>query len=271
MTFNDNWDSGDLYEMFMGRWSRLTAVSFINWLAVKPGLVWLDLGCGTGALTAVIQQHAHPQKIIGVEPTPAFVETGQTRLGNETTSFHVGDATHIPLQENQVDVLVSGLALNFFPDIPAALVEMQRVLKPGGIIAVYVWDYAGEMQFLRAFWQTAVSLNPAAATLDEGQRFPICQPEPLRRLFSDAGLQQITVAPLDIPTHFSSFDDYWQPFLGGVGPAPAYFASLPVPQQRLFEQELHQSLPIAADGTISLIARAWAVRGLLAGPPHQTT
>lgn len=264
MTVNDNWDSGDLYELFMGRWSRLTAVQFVQWLAAKPGLVWVDVGCGTGALTAVLQQYAWPKQIIGIEPSPAFVETARARHGNDTTSFMVGEAAHISLDDAQADVLVSGLALNFFPDLPGALAEMRRVIKPGGTIAAYVWDYAGEMQFLRAFWDTAVSLNPYAADLDEGNRFPICQPEPLRRLFTDAELQQAVVSPLDVPTRFTTFDDYWQPFLGGVGPAPAYYGSLSAVQQQVFEQQLRTKLPIAEDGAISLVARAWAVRGVLA-------
>ena len=258
---NDNWDDGDLYELFMGRWSRLTAVNFIQWLDAKPNSVWVDLGCGTGALTAVLQQYAQPQRIIGIEPSPTFVETAQIRYGNETTNFYVGDAAQIPLADGQADLLVSGLALNFFPDAPDALIEMKRVVKPQGTIAIYVWDYAGEMQFLRYFWDTAVSLNSAASALDEGNRFPLCQPEPLRQLFEEAGLQQITVSPLDTLTHFANFADFWQPFLGGVGPAPAYFASLNAIEQQQFEQTLRDSLPFAEDGSIPLIARAWAVQG----------
>ena len=261
MENQDNWESGDLYERFMGRWSRLTAVQFLKWLEAKHGLIWLDLGCGTGALTAVLQQQTYPRRIIGIEPSPTFVETAQSRHGNAFTHFKVGNATHISIADNAVDVLVSALAFNFFPDPQAALLEMQRVVKPGGTIALYVWDYAGEMQFLRYFWDTAVSLNPTAAEQDEGNRFPICQPEPLHQCFTEAGLQDVSVAPLDTPTHFANFTDYWQPFLGGVGPAPAPVAALAQAEQQQFEQTLRYALPIAEDGSIPLIARAWAVRG----------
>ena len=178
-----------------------------------------DLGCGTGALSATIQQQASPRRILGVEPAATFVATAQRRHGNDRTQFEVGDATDIPLASAQADLLVSGLALNFFPDPAGAMSEMRRVVRSGGTIAIYLWDYAGEMQFLRRFWDTAVARDPAAATLDEGVRFPICRPEPLRRLFADAGLQDVSVAPLDTPTEFANFDDLWQPFLGGVGPA----------------------------------------------------
>ena len=258
---HDNWGSGDLYELFMGRWSRLTAVNFVQWLDAKPDLVWVDLGCGTGALTAVLQQHAKPRQIIGIDPSATFVETAQMRHGNNITSFQVGDAAQIPLADDQTDMLVSGLALNFFLDASDALIEMKRVVKPQGTIAIYVWDYAGEMQFLRYFWDTAVSLNSTASTLDEGNRFPLCRPEPLRQLFAGAGLQQITVSPLDTITHFANFADYWQPFLGGVGPAPAYFASLNAIEQEQFTQTLRDSLPFAEDGSLPLVARAWAVQG----------
>lgn len=261
MSAGDNWDSGELYEMFMGRWSRLVAVQFLKWIDTKPNQAWLDLGCGTGALTSVLQEKTKPRWIIGVEPSPDFVEIARVRQSNQFTYFKVGDDTHIPAADNEVDILVSALAFNFFSDPEAALLEMKRVVKPGGMIALYVWDYAGEMQFLRYFWDTAVFLDPAASERDEGNRFPICRPEPLRKLFAQAGLHQVSVASLDIPTPFANFADYWEPFLSGVGPAPSYFAELNQVEKRIFEHTLRNSLPFADDGSIPLTARAWAVRG----------
>jgi SAM-dependent methyltransferase len=125
--------------------------------------------------------------------------------------------------------VVSGLVLNFVPDPALAAREMTRVARPGGRVAAYVWDYAGRMELIRHFWDAAAALDPAAAELDEGRRFGLCQPEPLGRLFRDAGLADVGVRPIEVATRFRDFDDYWDPFLGGQGPAPGYAMSLDEP------------------------------------------
>jgi hypothetical protein len=154
--------------------------------------------------------------------------------------------------------------LNFVPQPELMISEMVRVTKPGGTVALYVWDYAGEMQLMRHFWDAAVALNPAALSQDEGVRFPICQPEPLQKLFTDAGLGSVTVRAIDVPTIFRDFDDYWQPFLGGQAPAPAYAMSLNEIDRAALSEHIRARLPIASDGSIHLIARAWAVQGIIA-------
>ncbi len=132
----------------------------------------------------------------------------------------------------------------------------------GGTVAAYVWDYAGQMQLMRYFWDAAVALDPAASHLDEGQRFPLCQPEPLMQLFRAAGLREVEVRLIDIPTAFRDFEDYWSPFLGGQGPAPSYTMSLSEERRSALRERLRATLPMAADGSIHLIAGAWAVRGV---------
>jgi hypothetical protein len=118
------------------------------------------------------------------------------------------------------------------------------------------------MQFMRYFWDAAAALDPAARDLDEGPRFPICNPEALRDLFQHTGLNQVETRPIDIPTHFRDFDDYWNPFLGGQGPAPMYAMSLSEERRTQLRERVRGSLPSAPDGSIPLIARAWAVRGM---------
>ncbi|HEV2892287.1 MAG TPA: SAM-dependent methyltransferase, partial [Actinomycetota bacterium] len=152
--------------------------------------------------------------------------------------------------------------LNFVPDPALAVREMTRVARPGGPVAAYVWDYAGRMELIRHFWDAAAALDPAAAALDEGRRFGVCQPEPLARLFRDAGLAEVDVRPIEVPTRFRDFDDYWGPFLGGQGPAPGYALSLDEPRRAALREELRRRLPFAADGSIPLVARAWAGRGV---------
>jgi hypothetical protein len=129
------------------------------------------------------------------------------------------------------------------------------------MVAAYVWDYAGRMDLMRYFWDAAIALNPAAAELDEGVRFPICQPHRLEQLWRGAGLDQVSSRPIDVPTVFRSFEDYWQPFLGGQAPAPGYCMSLDEPRRVELREFLRRRLPAAADGSIRLIARAWAVQG----------
>ena len=147
-----------------------------------------------------------------------------------------------------------------------ALAEMARVTRTGGRVAAYVWDYAGRMEPMRRFWEAAAALDPSAAALDEGRRFPICRPEPLARLFRDAGLAGVEVRPIEVPTRFRDFDDYWAPFLGGQGPAPGYAMALDEPRRAMLREELRARLPAASDGSIPLVARAWAARGVAARP-----
>jgi len=258
-SLSDNWERGNVYESYVGRWSRKVAPVFLDWLAVPPGRRWLDVGCGTGALCATIVDTAQPASVTGVEPSEGFLKTAKEFLGDRV-ELKQGNATAIPLQDDAVDVVVSGLVLNFVPDQKAALAEMRRVAAKGGTIAAYVWDYADKMELMTYFWNAAVANDPGAAEKAEAIRFRICKPEPLAQLFEGAGLERVDVRAIDVPTVFRDFDDYWQPFLGGQGPAPAYAMSLDEPARLRLRDRLRQSLPVAQDGSISLIARAWAVR-----------
>jgi SAM-dependent methyltransferase len=177
----------------------------------------------------------------------------------------VGEARRLPLRPGTFDGVVSGLVVNFVQPPEAALAEMVRVAQPGGLVAAYVWDYAGQMQLLRYFWDSAVALDPAAAELDEGLRFPICRPDRLEALFSRAGLRHVESRPIEVPTRFRDFDDYWSPFLGGQGPAPGYVMRLDTSGRVRLQDRLRASLPADTDGTINLVARAWAVRARTAG------
>jgi SAM-dependent methyltransferase len=260
---SDTWERGDPYEQYVGRWSRRVAPRFLAWLRIPAGRRWLDVGCGTGALSAAILDQGAPASLTGIEPSAGFLASARRQLGGRAV-LHQASATQIPLGDGSVDVVVSGLVLNFVPDPRAALAEMTRVTGPGGTIAVYVWDYAGGMELMRVFWDAAIALDPAAAKLDEGVRFPLCRPEPLAELFTAAGLQSVEVTAIDVPTPFTAFADYWQPFLGGQGPAPAYAMSLDEAARTRLRDRIRERLPAAADGSISLTARAWAARGAVA-------
>jgi len=260
---SDTWERGNPYEQYVGRWSRRVAPAFLAWLGIPGGRKWLDVGCGTGALCAAIVDRCSPSSVAGVEPSAGFLKTAAENLAGRAV-LHRGSATAIPLGDSSVDVVVSGLVLNFVPDQRAALCEMARVAGKDATIAAYLWDYAGKMELMRFFWDAAVQLDPDASGLDEGVRFPLCRPEALKTLFLSAGLAGVEVQPIDIPTVFANFDDYWQPFLGGQGPAPAYAMSLDETARARLRDRIRERLPAAADGTISLTARAWAARATVA-------
>jgi SAM-dependent methyltransferase len=257
----DVWASGDAYEPYVGRWSRRVAAEFLGWLAVEPTKRWLDVGCGTGAVTETVLALAAPESVKGVDPSEAYLRYARRRISDHRAIFEMGSALSLPVPDGSFDAVVSGLVLNFVPDPTAAAAEMIRVTDVGGVVGAYVWDYADGMQLMRFFWDAAVALDPAAQHLDEGVRFHLCKPEPLRTLFVGGGLVDVEVRAIDVPTPFRDFDDYWTPFLGGQGPAPSYAMSLAEDDRVALRNRIRSSLPIAEDGSIALTACAWAVRG----------
>jgi SAM-dependent methyltransferase len=257
----DRWARGEAYEPYVGRWSRRVAREFVRWLSVEPGKRWLDVGCGTGALTGEILALAEPAGVRGVDPSEGFLGYARRHIVDPRVAFGAGSAMALPAPDRSFDLVVSGLVLNFVPDASVAVAEMVRVADVGGVVGAYVWDVPEGMQVIRFFWDAAAALDPEAAALDEGMRFQICKPEPLRALFLGAGLADVDVRIIDVPTTFRDFDDYWTPFLGGQGPAPSYAMSLPEDRRVALRDLIRSMLPIAADGRIELTARAWAVRG----------
>ena len=254
----NRWDQAEAYERFMGRWSRLVALDFVHWLDIPPGATWLDVGCGTGALLQTVASAARPSRLGGVDPSAQFLRTAAQRVPD--ADLRQGDAQSIPFKSDSFDAVVCGLVLNFIPDPVTALREMGRVARTGGTVSAYVWDYAEGMQFLRQFWDAAVALDPSAADLDEGRRGWLAKRDALERAFVDAGLTDVTGTALVVPTIFASFDDYWEPFLAGQGPAGGYVAGLPADRRSLLESRLRPTLPATDSGAIHLTAQAWAVR-----------
>jgi SAM-dependent methyltransferase len=256
----DTWNEGDPYELYVGRWSRLIARKFIDWLNMPPLLGWIDVGCGTGALTEAILDMCQPRWVMGVEPSEGFLALARKRLP-EKAELRLGNASNIPVDDDSADVIVSGLMLNFVASPQEGLEQMRRKTKAGGTIAAYVWDYANGMEMIRLFWDAAVQVDPNAKMLDEGERFPLCKPTALENTFGKSGITQAKVAPITISTVFRDFNDYWQPFLGGQGPAPSYVSTLDEDSRQRLVEQIRKRLRIEANGSIVLTARAWAVCG----------
>jgi SAM-dependent methyltransferase len=255
------WANTETYEAYMGRWSRPAAGVVLAWLGLPPGLTWLDVGCGTGALTQAILDAADPREVFGVDPSAEFIAAaGQS--ADPRVRFAVGEAGALPVPDDAYDVVIAGLVLHFVADPQAAVVEMARATATGGTVAAYVWDPTGDGQFTRYLWRAATALDPAAAAQDPSLQAPMCRPEPLAALFAGAALQAVTVEAAVVPIVFRDFDDYWQPhLLGGSSPAQRYVASQGAGMRTALREQLQTMLPIADDGSIPLRGHLWAVRG----------
>jgi SAM-dependent methyltransferase len=260
----DGWTSGSGYESYVGRWSRSVAREFLRWLAVQPGSAWLDFGCGTGALAHTIVAAESPRLVIGCDRSADYVAFARQQVPDGRATFVVAELPDLPLVPGGFDAVVAGLVLNFLPIPAQGVAAMRDRARSGGTVAAYVWDYADGMQLMRVFWDAAVQLDPATRELDEAVRFPLCDPDALRAVFHAAGVRDVVVEPIVVPTVFRDFDDYWTPFLSGQGPAPGYAMSLSPERRATLRDLVRQRLPASADGTIALSARAWAVRGTAA-------
>jgi SAM-dependent methyltransferase len=256
----DRWAAGDLYEPYVGRWSRRVAEAFLPWIGAPRRASWLDVGCGTGALVDSIVASTHPRRVKGIDASEGFLATARERVSDPRVSFEIADRPGAPDENGAFECGRLGLVLNFVPSPSWRRPRSRACSSPVACRRLPV-DYAGKMQLMRHFWNAAVALDPAARDKDEGRRFPLCEPEAMRRLWEGAGFRKVEVAAIDIETTFRDFDDYWTPFLSGQAPAPGYCMSLSEDARARLRERLRESLPYAIDGSIPMVARAWAVCG----------
>jgi SAM-dependent methyltransferase len=250
--------AADAYDRYIGRYAPELAAALISAAGVQPGQRALDVGCGPGALTAALAELLGAERVAAVDPSEPFAEACAARV--EGARVELAAAEALPFGDGSYDAVLSQLVVNFMSDAPAGVREMRRVTRPGGTVAAAVWDYAGEMTLLRRFWDAAVALDPAAASLDEGRQMPYCQPDELSRLWRDAGLREVAGSALTVAAGYDGFDDLWQPLESGVGPAGAYVAALPQERRERLREELRARLDVG-EGPFRLTARAWCVVG----------
>ncbi len=256
------WTNTNAYEAIMGRWSSPAAHVVLKWLALPVGLSWLDVGCGTGALTRAIAETTSPREVLGVDPSAEFLGLAAEQIPHQDVRFTIGDAHALPADDDSFDVTISGLVLSFVPDPQTAIVEMARVVRRGGTVSSYIWDVEDERQFTRPFWKAAIEVDPAVSALDPRTQFSVRGTEGLSALWKGAGLHDVIVDTISMPTVFRHFDDYWQPcLLDGTTPIQQYARSLGFEQQAVLRERLRTVLPTAVDGSIRLVGRIASVRG----------
>jgi ubiquinone/menaquinone biosynthesis C-methylase UbiE len=253
------WNDADGYEAYVGHWSRALAPRFVTWLALPTGLTWLDVACGTGALTTAILARREPKEVVGVDSSAEYLASAQANCRDPQSRFISGDAHVLPFSSSSFDVAVSGLALNFIAS-DRALTEQHRVVHPGGTIAAYVWDYAGEYEFARRFWDAAVRLDPRAVAYDPGRKSTICRQQNLHEALREAGCTAIETRVFDDLGTFPSREAYWHAFDGRQGSTAEYLSLLTDEERLRLRHAVLSALP--AEGPVTLKVRALAVKGI---------
>ncbi len=248
--------SGDAYDAFMGRYSRQLAVVFANAVGVAPGQTALDVGCGPGALTGVLVQRLGVGSVSACDPSPPFVADCAARYPG--VDIRAGRAEAIPFDDATFDVALAQLVFHFVTDPEQAAAELRRVLRPGGIAAACVWDFAGGMKMLRAFWDAALAVDPSAP--DEARTMRFGHKGEIAELLAAAGFHDIVEGTLDVTSTYEAFDELWSGFLAGIGPAGSFCLSLSEDQRSALRAELFARLGSPA-GPFSLPATARYARG----------
>lgn len=255
---------GVAYERFLGRWTQLLARRFVNFARLPPDGDLLDAGCGTGSLAEILARRYRERAIVGVDVAESYLSYARSRQTEGRMSFRQADIVDLPFEDGAFAGTLAQLVLNFVPEPARAVQEMIRVTRPGGVVAGAVWDFRGGLVYQRLFWDTAAGVDPAAGRArDRLFSHPLAMPEGLATLWRDAGLDHVERASLTVRMDYGSFEDYWEPILGGQGPVGSYLVSLDPARQALVRDRVRDAyLSGAPDGPRSMTATAWAVRGV---------
>jgi ubiquinone/menaquinone biosynthesis C-methylase UbiE len=256
---------GLAYERFMGRWSRPIGRQFIDWLGVPPHQRWLEAGCGTGAFTQVILSTAQPRSILALDPSEQQIAYARACIRDDRVQIRIGNAMSIDAPDGAFDVAAAALVLNFISDQRKAVAEMVRVVRSGGTVAAYVWDFAGRRNVTQHLSDAIAAVSPdAERSARAAQQADTTRPEALATLFQSVGLVGVETKSLDITARFDDVDDYWtsnMTLMSSISAIGMAGGSLSTERVRA---QLMQRLPTTADGKITFDARAWAVRGTIA-------
>jgi SAM-dependent methyltransferase len=252
------WDDAAGYEAYVGHWSRALAPRFLAWLGLPKKLKWLDVACGTGAVTSAILAYCDPAQVTGVDGSASYLEAARSGIADARARFQIGDARDLPFTDESFDASVSGLALNFI-GAERTLPEQRRVVRSGGTVAAYLWDYAGGYEYARRFWDAALAIDARAANYDPGRKCKICSEVGLRSAFAAAGFAEIETTHFDDASEFPSRESYWETFGGRQGSTAEYSALLTEEQRARLRETFFAALP--ASGPVRIKTRALAVKG----------
>ena len=249
---------GKAYERLMGRWSQPVGKQFLDWLALPKGLRWLDVGCGNGAFTETLIAHSAPADVTGVDPSEGQLAYAKTRPGTKLAKFQTAGAQSLPFAEKSFDAAIMALVISFVPDPAKAVSEMARVVRPGGMVATYMWDIPGGGLPVQP-------INEAMRSMGLGYPLPpgaeVTRQDNLRALWEKAGLQSVETRAIRIRVEFSDFDDFWDSNSVPIGPSGKAIHDLSPDKREQFKAELRKHLPQGADGRISYESFANAVKG----------
>ena len=253
-------EDGAAYERYMGKWSQLAGSLFLDWLAVPPGLRWLDVGCGNGAFTELVIARCAPSQVDGIDPSEAQLAFARSRAGARSAKFDMGDAMALPFATGAFDVAIMALVIFFVPDPSKAVAEMVRVVRPGGVVAAYAWDVLGggfPPEPLRVELR-AMGINPVDPPSVQASRT-----EAMQQLWRDAGLKAVETRQIVVQRTFASFEEFWSVTLAGSPSLRPTLASMSSADLELLKSNVRARLPADTAGHITYEARANAVKGRL--------
>ena len=254
-------DDGAAYERFMGRWSRGAGKVFLHWIAPPPGAQWLDVGCGTGSFTELIAEICSPASLVAIDPGRAQIHHARNGPAAKRVRFEVGDAQALPFGDGTFDIVVSGLVLNFIPDLAQALSEMQRVARRGGTIGGYVWDFAAD---LSPTWPLRRALRQLGASIAPTPGAENTDLTALGALFERGGLQGVVTTSVDVTMRFADFDDFWTTQTPSFNPIARMISKLEMSHRTRLIEAIRAEV-VRSDGTVEYSARANAVSGRTPG------
>jgi SAM-dependent methyltransferase len=251
--------SAEAYDRHIGRYAGRLAEAMVEAAGTEPGSRALDVGCGPGALTEVLAERLGAENVAAADPSEPYAAACASRVPG--AEVRVASAEELPFEEGSFDAALAQLVVNFMDDAPRGVGEMARVVRPGGLVAACVWDYAGQMTLLRIFWDAAIGLGlEGAERQDEGRVMRYCRPVELAELWRAVGLREVATGELNVEADYESFDSLWEPLERGAGPSGAYAQALAERDRERLRAEMRRRLG-EPSGSFGLGARAWYVTG----------